>query len=288
MKPIRIQQAWVGAPAGPWTPTIGLFVITTGGYAALAAAYLRGAVSAPVTVVLGGILIYLGFTVLHDGVHRTGHRNRALNNAMARVCGLLLTVPFPLFRGVHLEHHAHTNDPSRDPDFIVSRRPRWLLPLWCLAVTVDYRRKFYGNRLWRKRGDLVETVAVEILIVAILGACLATGHAIDLLVLWFIPGTLAVLFLAFAFDFLPHHPHSEQTRYYDTRIYPGRLLNWLLLGQNYHLVHHLWTTIPWYRYQRVYRALEGDLRVRECPIGWDRIATAPPPGMGGGDVPPNR
>ena len=31
-----------------------------------------------------------------------------------------------------------------------------------------------------------------------------------------LPGTLAIGLLAFAFDWLPHHPHSERGRYVDT------------------------------------------------------------------------
>ena len=48
---------------------------------------------------------------------------------------------------------------------------------------------------------------------------------------------------------------------------PGALGNIALLGQNYHLVHHLWATIPWYRYQRAFRALESELRARGCDVG---------------------
>jgi fatty acid desaturase len=42
----------------------------------------------------------------------------------------------------------------------------------------------------------------------------------------------------------------------------------LLLGQNYHLVHHLWTTIPWFRYRQVFAAIHPDLERRGCRIGW--------------------
>ena len=79
------------------------------------------------------------------------------------------------------------------------------------------------------------------------------------------PAAIAVLFLAFAFDFLPHYPYDSTGRYFDTRI-SGRALNAVLLGQNYHLVHHLWTTIPWYRYQPVFGQIRGALEARGCRI----------------------
>jgi fatty acid desaturase len=40
------------------------------------------------------------------------------------------------------------------------------------------------------------------------------------------------------------------------------------LSQNYHLIHHLWTTIPWYRYQAVFAEIHGALAARGCRIGW--------------------
>ena len=49
--------------------------------------------------------------------------------------------------------------------------------------------------------------------------------------------------------------------------------NALLLGQNYHLIHHLWTTIPWYRYQRVFERIEGDLAERGARIEWRKDET---------------
>jgi fatty acid desaturase len=90
-----------------------------------------------------------------------------------------------------------------------------------------------------------------------------------------LPASLAVLWLAFAFDLLPHHPHTTRERYYDTRIYPGRVLNAQLLGENYHLIHHLWNTIPWYRYERAFRDAEDDLVARGAPIGWHSRAERP-------------
>jgi beta-carotene hydroxylase len=96
---------------------------------------------------------------------------------------------------------------------------------------------------------------MDLALLAVVAAAVAGGWFVPLAVLWLLPAALALVFLAFAFDFLPHYPYDTAARYYDTRIYPGRLLNVVLLGQNYHLIHHLWTTIPWYRYQHVYGEL---------------------------------
>ena len=95
-----------------------------------------------------------------------------------------------------------------------------------------------------------------------------TGNFGKLFLVWLGPALIAVLFWALSFDFLPHYAYGSHERYRDTRIYPGRFLNALLLGQNYHLIHHLWTTIPWYRYQRVFDQIEDELVERGARIEW--------------------
>ncbi|WP_197466109.1 fatty acid desaturase, partial [Oleiphilus sp. HI0080] len=68
----------------------------------------------------------------------------------------------------------------------------------------------------------------------------ALGYGFEIVAFVIIPNIIAVLALALFFDYIPHHPHKSRSRYHDTRIYPGTLLNVLLLGQNYHLIHHMY------------------------------------------------
>jgi beta-carotene hydroxylase len=191
-----------------------------------------------------------------------------VNATLGRLSAFTLTVTLPLFRAVHYEHHSHTNDPERDPDLGVSRRPRWLVLFWCLGLIVEYRVQFYGRKLWRNKADLAGAIAMETVLVVTLVASLVTGTFSLVSTLWFGPALLAILFLALTFDFLPHYPYDSRARFLDTRIYPSRFLNAVLLGQNYHLIHHLWTTMPWYRYQRVFRAIRPELEARGSRVGW--------------------
>jgi fatty acid desaturase len=272
---IKIDRRWIGAPDTRFSPTVGLFLLTVLGLAAGAVAIASGALPVLPGVLWQALCLYVSFTVLHDAMHCTAHRSKTLGNAMGRICGALLLTSLPLFRGVHHAHHGHANDPARDPDMFVAKGPWWARPLALAGVLLVYRWHFYRERLWRDDSDRREAIAFDVGLVAFLGACTAAGAGPLLLTLWLVPAGIAVVWLAFAFDYLPHYPHTQQGRYYDTRIYPGRLANLLLLGQNYHLIHHLWTTIPWYRYQEVYRAIEPELRERGCAIGWRSRAVAP-------------
>lgn len=266
---IKVAREWVGAPAGTLkNPTVWLFVLGMGALAAGMGGYLLGELPAAVTIAINATAIYLLFTVMHDSMHRTAHQSRSVNDLLGRLSAFPLTVTMPLFRAVHYEHHSHTNDPERDPDLAVARGPRWALPVWCLSILVEYRRHYFGRRMWRDRSDLIEVIGMECLLVSAIIWAAVTGNLGTLMIVWLGPALIAVAALALAFDFLPHYPYESKERYLDTRIYPGRILNALLLGQNYHLIHHLWTTIPWYRYQRVFEEIEDELVERGARIEW--------------------
>jgi beta-carotene hydroxylase len=230
--------------------------------------HLAGDWPAWATIATNGVAIYIGFTPLHESMHGIAHDSPVVNAIIGRLGGLPLAISLPLFRGVHYEHHSHTNDAARDPDLVVAQRPRLLAPLWGLGIIYSYRQAFYGRRLWRSTAQLVEALVVDIAENAIIVAALVGGWFGTLAVVWLVPAALAVTLLAFAFDFLPHYPFDTAARYFDTRVCPGRALNALLLGQNYHLIHHLWTTIPWYRYRRVFGETARELAARGCRIGW--------------------
>jgi beta-carotene hydroxylase len=42
-------------------------------------------------------------------------------------------------------------------------------------------------------------------------------------------------------------------------------MNWLIMGQNYHLVHHLWPSIPWFEYKPAYEATKPLLDAKDSP-----------------------
>jgi len=274
-RPAAVPRQWIGAQDSSWNPTLTLMLLVITLFAAMVTGHLQAKL--PLWLVILGLAVsyYLVFTVLHESMHGIAHRNRRLNAALGRVGGFALMLPLPLFRAAHLAHHSHTNEPGSDPDLMVAHRPAWLRPLWFLLTPLYYRVVVYGGGLLRTRGSRAEAYATEAAIVGVMVGAVLAGQGAMLLQLWVLPSVLAILWLALAFDLLPLHPHVSQERYYDTRVYPGRALNWLLLGQNYHLVHHLWTTIPWYRYERAFRDVESDLIERGAPIGWSSRAEPP-------------
>ena len=159
---IPVDRAWLGAPEGTWiNPTVWLLVGSLAALALGSVAYATGVLPPWAVIVLHAAALYVIFTPLHESMHGVAHRNAAVNEWIGRSAGALLTTTLPLFRAVHYEHHSHTNDPLRDPDFVVALKPRWLLPLWCVAVMAKYCVHFYSRGLARSRRDWWESVAYD-------------------------------------------------------------------------------------------------------------------------------
>ena len=276
LAPPRRPAAGVrGAPPVPLhrNPTAWVLITTVALWILGGTAYVAWSAPWWVATPVMALATYLGFTVLHESVHRVAHRTRWVNDAMGWLPALALWFTLPVFRTCHAKHHANTNDPENDPDHTVGNMPAWLRVWWLLVTVVNYRRLYYGKGWWRTRGELVRQVALDALVVGLVVGAWVVGGAATLWALWIGPTLLAGLVLFYAFDYLPHRPHHVRGRYLDTRITLGRVRHWLLLGQSYHLVHHLWTTIPWYRYREVYEDLAEDLIARGATVdGLERAA----------------
>jgi beta-carotene hydroxylase len=266
---IRPSASLRGAPTVPvWqNPTVWMFVAFLATFAA-SLSYLWGGVPAWAAIALGALARYMGFTVMHEASHRVAHHNRRVNEFLGWPTGLALTVTLPMFRSVHTKHHSYTNQPETDPDIDVARSPRWLRPLWLLSPLWTYRSRYFGQG-WAKteRHRRLQLLVDVVVVGAILGA-VVTGHTVELLVVFLLPLLLSLSFLALAFDLIPHLPYDSTERFHDTRALPSRALNVLFLGQNYHLVHHLWNSVPWYKYQQVFNETKDDLAAVGARVDW--------------------
>lgn len=206
------------------------------------------------------IALHIAGTVIHDACHQSAHRNSMINAILGHGSALLLAFAFPVFTRVHLQHHAHVNDPENDPDYYVSTGgPLWLSPVRFLSHEVF----FFKRQLWRNN-ELWQWFWNRLLIAAIFYVSIQYHFLGYILNFWFIPSYIVGIALGLFFDYLPHRPHQERDRWKNARVYPNSILNVLIMGQNYHLVHHLWPAIPWYNFQPAYYAMKPLLDAKGC------------------------
>jgi ring-1,2-phenylacetyl-CoA epoxidase subunit PaaE len=240
-------------------------------FAGSTAAAVAGAGPWPISVVFNAIAIYMLFTVAHDAAHHSASSEGALNRWMGRLSIPFLSPAFGFgaFRFIHMQHHRFTNhDDGRDPDHYTMEGPGWQRPLRFLTLDLHYLR-FYMPRIGsRPRAEKVE-IAIQLIVFAALCLWLvATGSFWEFALLYLVPQRIAIAYLAWAFDYLPHSslhskPTEDRLKTTRNRIGGERWISPLLLYQNYHLVHHLHPVVPFYRYIQVWRRnerayLDGD------------------------------
>jgi beta-carotene hydroxylase len=259
-KPLTVPPKELLAPPGDFNPTMLMFFAAVGTIVLSTCGYWLWQFPHWVCFVMNTIALHVAGTVIHDACHLSAHRDRVINAMLGHGSALMLGFAFPVFTRVHLQHHAHVNDPENDPDYYVSTGG----PLWLIAVRFFYHEVFFFKRqLWRKN-ELLEWFLSRLVVVLIVGFSIYHHFLGYILNFWFVPAGIIGLALGFFFDYLPHRPHEERDRWKNARVYPGSILNILILGQNYHLIHHLWPSIPWYNYQPTYYLMKPLLDEKGC------------------------
>lgn len=209
---------------------------------------------------LSTLCAFWTFTPIHEASHGSIARLQRVNLLVGHAGAVILMCPFLAFRYAHLEHHRHTNDEVRDPDHYSGRGPKWMLPLRWLTIDVHYHR-------WMRTA-----AGGSLFLIALASAAIGLsllGYGSQVLFCWLLPARLAMGLIAFSFSYYPHAPHivtSKEDRFRASNIllYPG--LTVALLYQNYHLIHHLYPGVPFYRYARIFAAKREYLASKGAPI----------------------
>jgi beta-carotene hydroxylase len=259
-KPLTVPPKEFLAPPGDFNPTLLMFLTAVTMLVLSNFGYWLWEWQHWLCFTVNTIALHIAGTVIHDACHQSAHRNRVVNAILGHVSALMLVFAFPVFTRVHLQHHAHVNDPENDPDHYVSTGG----PLWLLPVRFLYHEVFFFQRqLWRKN-ELMEWFLSRLFVAVIFYISVQYHFLGYILNFWFIPSAVIGLTLGLFFDYLPHRPHQERDRWKNARVYPNRILNMMIMGQNYHLIHHLWPSIPWYNYQPTYYMMKPLLDEKGC------------------------
>ena len=259
-------------PTLSW-PIVGIFTFALTLFGASTWAALTHAVPAVASIAASAAAIFVMFTVLHDASHYSISSHRWVNVAFGRVAMFFVSplISFRSFAFIHIEHHRNTNDGANDPDHFVSAAPWWQLPFRFAAMDLPYIGLLVRNVRRRPRSEIAETVTLMTLTLTVIVGAALTGHLWTLAVIYLLPERAAMFVLAWWFDWLPHHDTEDtqrESRYRATRNRVGSewILTPLLLSQNYHLVHHLHPSIPFYRYVAAWRRNEAAYLERDPKI----------------------
>ncbi len=208
----------------------------------------------------------------HEAVHGTLSRNKWVNGVLGALCAWPVWQNYSAYRVLHLEHHADLGG-EHDPDHY-SNYTRWTWGVF----TLNWMRLLIGYPVyitaipilgwkhgsWKARAG----IAVEIVCCASL-AWLAwqTFPASWLLHAWLGP----MLFINTMVNIrgMSQHTlleHSDDEILGTRSILTGPIVRFFMCNENYHLEHHLYPGIPWYRLSSAHQLLEPELRRLGAPF----------------------
>jgi len=221
---------------------------------------------------VGGIIatIIMAYTYLpcheaeHGNIGRPNSRLRWLNELIGHANGFIITLPYSLHRTMHMKHHAYTNEPGKDPDTFMSADNVWQALRKGVDSLQPGRPTFINVDLLDDTPKSKQLILEAFFILTLTWAGITllawTGFALEVLILWWLPSRIAGIYIMVTQAWFPHHPGTETGRYRSTQ---GRKIPFGLVltgGMEYHLVHHLFPTIPLNRTPAAYRELKPLLK----------------------------
>lgn len=266
------------SPEVAW-PTLAFLVVLASVHWGMVWAGLSGLVPLWVLIIPLGYTTYAHYTLVHESIHGNIVRNRSLSwvhSAIGWYGSFVLFTPWPLLERTHKHHHSFVNT-DKDPDIYVKMSfPRLLfrnLISWALQIfPVKALQAIFGEQPLSRgyiaadpimtRSERIQYHVANWVWVGAMWALVIAGFGWEVMALYYLPLLIALNLLVILFQWLPHHPFKETGRYSATRNTGRAWLNLPFLWQNWHLMHHLWPSVPFYNYQRLYTRIRPVLEAK--------------------------
>lgn len=211
-------------------------------------------------VLINGIAIYFMFTPVHDAAHGAISRHKIVNEVVGHI-GMFFfgpLAPFNLARWIHMQHHRFTNEDDKDPDSFAHKFDLFTAVRW---LNFDY---YYSLFFFKQAGPVVAKFKLHLiihlsLVVVLVAASVYLEFFLELFMLWLLPTRISSVLFVIMFVYLPHSPFSVTSKEDEYKASSLRVgWEWLLtpfmVFQNFHLVHHLYPTAPFYQLKNIWNA----------------------------------
>ncbi|MEU1075108.1 MULTISPECIES: fatty acid desaturase family protein [unclassified Streptomyces] len=242
----------------------------------------------PISIILIGSTQRAFVNLLHESSHKVLTKNGRLNVTLGTFfSGYTVLHLYNPYRNSHIGfHHRYLGDPEKDPDYEfhvgvgiydhqVSDK-KFFIKNIALAVcgmrTLEYVSYVIQDRiLFNPKNVAVsmpvrlstERVVLLLQWAGIIGLCAWQGWLLELALLWFVPLFTTAIAIGWLSELAEHYPlpESENKQILMTRNRHGWAIERFLLGRhhdNYHLVHHLNTGVPFWNMKRAHQVLLED------------------------------
>jgi len=230
----------------------------------------------PLVVVWIGARQHALAVLMHDGAHYLLYRNRTLN---AVVSELLLAWPLFIttraYRGTHFAHHRYVNT-GRDPDFMRKQNGEWEFPKnWRGLATLLLKDVLGLNTRQQileavdlseqqdpqaRRFDAYRTARLGFY-VALLAAVTYLGAWPQFLLLWMLPMLTWLKMIMRVRSIAEHFAIENDHTFTRSRTTLPSFLERLFVAPrnvHFHLEHHLYPSVPFFRLPRLHGLLMAD------------------------------
>lgn len=251
-----------------------------------------GAIPLWLGLVLNTLILYADQTPLHDAVHgAVSGRNKKLlwvNHLIGTLAGAILLHEYKMFRLMHTYHHRDTNDRDLDPDAWVFGNNPVSVFLRCLTIPFKYHSYFHKKiaPMPEHRKEVMQIYIINFALLSLMYVPMLFGYFWESLLLWFVPRILASGMIVYFFGYLVH-PEEHTDRYRNTKVHliEGKwawMAHWVWFFQCFHLIHHLFPKIPFYRYPEAFRDMRPLLEKAGSEITVHGQAIPPSPNQPAG------
>lgn len=265
-KPPMLEPKWreVSSASFAWRTALWLILMAGG---VLLASHAQ-VWSVTVGILVLGVAMAHGVELSHQALHHTGFHSRLSNEIFGVAMGLPMLVSFYEYRINHLKHHALLGTPENQEFFDYGSETwspmgialRFLMPRHYASFCSRFIKALLGRSIGDYHVRYQASVQRFYFVAAIAFLCLAAtcwlvGSVAPLLI-W-----LTALFLVAS----PLHAYIEMPEHYgcdelsldpfkNTRtIKSNWFMTWLTNGNNYHVEHHLWPSVPIQKIRKLHK-----------------------------------
>ena len=233
-------------------------------------------------LVLNGIIdLWVGFLIAslcacfaylpsHEAQHgnysRGNSKLRWLDGFVGHITLITLIYPYHLLRVTHMKHHAYTNDPEKDPDYVNAHTSSVLKVIKNVldGSTVDfgkYLEVFSADKAFVNSFEKAIPIALLYRFILLV---LVIIFPLETLLLWWLPAKIGSVYTTVFFSYFPHLGTSTG-RYQNTRFWTHWMPRYLNHSMQLHFIHHLHPSIGHYDEPKAIEALKPFLIARKVP-----------------------
>jgi beta-carotene hydroxylase len=200
----------------------------------------------------------------HGNFSRGDAKKRWLDSLVGNITLVTLLTPYEILRVTHMKHHAYTNIPEKDPDYLNAHSGSLLKTIKRSAdgsSTADYKKYL---DIFESDKAFVNSFQKGVPIALLYRFCLLSLVLIfplETLLLWWLPAKIGTVYVVVFFSYYPHVGTSVG-RYKDTRFWSHWMPRYINHSMQLHFVHHLHPSIGHFDEPKAIEALKPFLLAR--------------------------